>query len=40
MGYLPPSYGTIGTQIAGDLRGKPTPLRVCAVPFHPTSYKR
>lgn len=39
MGYLPPSYAEIGTQIAGDLRGKPTPLRVCALPFHPTNYK-
>ena len=40
MGYLPPSHSEIGTLIAGDLRGKPTPLRVCALPFHPTNYKR
>lgn len=40
MGYLPPSHSEIGTLIAGDLRGKPTPLRVCALPFHPTKYKR
>jgi aminomethyltransferase len=40
MGYLPPCYAEIGTHIAGDLRGKPTPLRVCALPFHPTNYKR
>ncbi len=40
MGYLPPTLAEIGTQVMGDLRGKPTPLRVCALPFHPTSYKR
>ena len=40
MGYVPPKLAEIGTQIFGDLRGKPTPLRVCALPFHPTHYKR
>jgi aminomethyltransferase len=40
MGYLPLKFAEIGTQIAGNLRGKPTPLRVCALPFHPTNYKR
>ncbi len=39
-GYLPPSFADIGTLLHGDLRGKPHPLRVCALPFHPTSYKR
>ncbi len=40
MGYVPPKLAEIGTQIIGDLRGKPNPLRVCALPFHPTHYKR
>lgn len=40
MGYLPLKFAEIGTLLAGDLRGKPTPLRVCALPFHPTNYKR
>lgn len=40
MGYLPPAFAEIGTQLQGDLRGRPAPLRVAALPFHPTNYKR
>lgn len=40
MGYVPPHLAEIGTLLMGDLRGRPTPLRVAALPFHPNSYKR
>ncbi|MDZ7906603.1 MAG: glycine cleavage system aminomethyltransferase GcvT [Cypionkella sp.] len=40
MGYVPPHLAEIGTLLHGDLRGKPTPLRVASMPFHPTNFKR
>jgi aminomethyltransferase len=40
MGYVPIELSKIGTLLHGDLRGKASPLRVAAMPFHPTNYKR
>jgi aminomethyltransferase len=40
MGYVPPHLAKLGTLLQGDLRGKPSPVRVAALPFHPTTYKR
>ncbi len=40
MGYLGAAHAMQGTEITGDLRGKRVPLRVAALPFHPTTYKR
>lgn len=40
MGYIPPALAAIGTLLHGDLRGKPSPLRLAAMPFYPTDYKR
>jgi aminomethyltransferase len=40
MGYVTPAHARIGTRLEADLRGKRLPVTVCALPFHPTSYKR
>lgn len=40
MGYLPRALATPGTRIEAELRGKRLPVTVCALPFHPTSFKR
>lgn len=40
MGYVTPDHAKIGTTLTGELRGKHLPLTVCALPFHPTTYKR
>ena len=40
MGYVTPPHARIGTRLEADLRGKRLPVTVCALPFHPTSYKR
>ena len=40
MGYVSRSCAEIGTELWGELRGKRLPLRVCTLPFYPTSYKR
>ena len=40
MGYLPKSQSELGTTIFAEVRGQRLPLRVCALPFVPASYKR
>ncbi len=40
MGYVPANQATPGTRLWGELRGKRLPVTVCALPFHPTNYKR
>jgi aminomethyltransferase len=40
MGYVAAHLAKIGTPLTGDLRGKRSPLRVAALPFHSTTYKR
>ena len=40
MGYLPDFAARPGTRLWGELRGKRLPVTVCALPFHPTNYKR
>jgi aminomethyltransferase len=40
MGYVAASQAKTGTALEGEVRGKRLPLTVCALPFHPTTYKR
>jgi len=40
MGYLPTAQAALGTTVFAELRGQRLPLRVCALPFIPASYKR
>jgi aminomethyltransferase len=40
MGYVPPEFATLGTQINAMVRGKPVPMVVTAMPFVPTRYFR
>ncbi|HEY8338158.1 MAG TPA: glycine cleavage T C-terminal barrel domain-containing protein, partial [Tardiphaga sp.] len=40
MGYLPTALAATGTLVFAELRGQRLPLRVCALPFIPASYKR
>ncbi|TVS02185.1 MAG: glycine cleavage system aminomethyltransferase GcvT [Rhodobacteraceae bacterium] len=40
MGYVPAASAQTGTRLWGELRGKRLPVTVCALPFHPTNYKR
>ena len=34
MGYVPPEYATLGTEIAVEIRGKPVAAVVAALPFY------
>ena len=40
MGYVATAYAGLGTLLDGDVRGKRLPVKVAAMPFHPTNYKR
>jgi aminomethyltransferase len=40
MGYLPSSHATSGGLVFAELRGQRLPLRIAAMPFVPTTYKR
>ncbi len=40
MGYVPTECAETDTRLWGELRGKRLPVTVCALPFHPTNYKR
>ena len=40
MGYVPPDYAALGTEVFALVRGKPVPMRVSAMPFVPTRYYR
>jgi aminomethyltransferase len=40
MGYLLTALAASGTRVFAELRGQRLPLRVCALPFIPASYKR
>ncbi len=40
MGYVAPEASAIGTELFAETRGKRFPVRVCALPFVPTRYKR
>jgi aminomethyltransferase len=40
MGYVAASQAKTGTALEGEVRSKRLPLTVCALPFHPTTYKR
>jgi aminomethyltransferase len=40
MGYVTPACATAGGTIYADLRGARVPLRMCELPFIPTTYKR
>jgi aminomethyltransferase len=40
MGYLPTALAATDTLVFAELRGQRLPLRVCALPFIPASYKR
>ena len=40
MGYVPPSFATLGTQVNAIVRGKPVKMEVVAMPFVPTNYFR
>ena len=40
MAYVPTRLAVVGTQLAGDVRGKQLPVTICDMPFFPTSYKR
>ena len=40
MGYVAAKHAALGTKLEGDVRGKRLALTVCALPFHPTTYKR
>jgi aminomethyltransferase len=40
MGYVPPQYAALGTQINAMVRGKPVPMVVSAMPFVPNRYYR
>jgi aminomethyltransferase len=40
MGYVPPEYAAVGSQLHAVVRGKPVPMTVSALPFVPTRYHR
>lgn len=40
MGYVPAGHATNDTQLFAEVRGQRLPVRVCALPFIPHSYKR
>lgn len=40
MGYVPAAFAAPGTALTGEVRGKPMPVTVASLPFHPTTYKR
>jgi len=40
MGYVPPSYAVLGSQVSAIVRGKPVKMEVVAMPFVPTNYFR
>ena len=40
MGYVPPSYAVLGSQVSAIVRGKPVQMEVVAMPFVPTNYFR
>lgn len=40
MGYVAAAHAKEGTRLEAELRGKRLPVTICAMPFHPTSYKR
>lgn len=40
MGYAPPAFAALGTRIHALVRGKPVPMEVAPMPFHPTRYYR
>ncbi|MEI7786395.1 MAG: glycine cleavage system aminomethyltransferase GcvT [Betaproteobacteria bacterium] len=40
MGYVTPRCAAVGTRLQALVRGKPVPMQVCALPFHPTRYYR
>ncbi len=40
MGYVPPEYAALGSQLHAVVRGKTVPMTVSALPFVPTRYHR
>lgn len=40
MGYVPPEYAAVGSQLHAVVRGKTVPMTVSALPFVPTRYHR
>jgi aminomethyltransferase len=40
MGYLPTSHSGNGGVVFAEVRGQRLPLRVAALPFVPSGYKR
>jgi len=40
MGYVPPEFAALGTQVNAIVRGKPVAMKVVAMPFVPTHYFR
>ncbi|HHB81320.1 MAG TPA: glycine cleavage system aminomethyltransferase GcvT, partial [Aliiroseovarius sp.] len=40
MGYVAADLAVPGQLLWGEVRGKRQPVRVSALPFHPTNYKR
>lgn len=40
MGYVAAAFARPGTALTGEVRGKPLPVQVVPLPFHPTTYKR
>ena len=40
MGYVPPEFAALGTQLNAIVRGKPVAMEVVAMPFVPTHYFR
>lgn len=40
MAYLATAYCAIGTPVSAQVRGKPVPMQVCAMPFVPTRYQK
>ncbi len=40
MGYVAPALSAVGSQLAGEVRGKALPVAVAAMPFHTPTYKR
>ena len=40
MGYVPPAYAVVGTEVYAEVRGKRLPMTVSAMPFTPNRYYR
>jgi aminomethyltransferase len=40
MGYVAAAFATPGTELRGEVRGKPLPVTVVELPFRPSNYKR